>query len=71
MGGRDIMKKYVKPSINVIELQLKENIAAVPTTVYKGSSRAAAANTSNAKAINMVLSAEGTGIAKDGVYVQS
>ncbi|MBQ3181384.1 MAG: hypothetical protein IJB50_01295 [Clostridia bacterium] len=30
------MKMYVKPSINVIELQLKENIAAVPTTVYKG-----------------------------------
>ena len=31
------MKMYVKPSINVIELQLTENIAAVPTTVYTGS----------------------------------
>ena len=31
------MKMYVKPSIEVIELQLKEDIAAVPTTVYKGS----------------------------------
>lgn len=31
------MKMYVKPSIEVIELQLKENIAAVPTTVYRGS----------------------------------
>jgi len=30
------MKMYVKPSISVIELQLKENIAAVPTTVYRG-----------------------------------
>lgn len=33
------MKTYVKPSVNVIELQLRENIAAVPTTVYKGSAR--------------------------------
>ena len=31
------MKTYAKPSINVIELQLTENIAAVPTTVYTGS----------------------------------
>ena len=31
------MKKYVKPSMNIIELQLKENIAALPTTVYRGS----------------------------------
>ena len=30
------MKMYIKPSIEVIELQLKEDIAAVPTTVYKG-----------------------------------
>ena len=34
------MKMYVKPSIEVIELQLTENIAAVPTTVYKGSKKA-------------------------------
>ena len=33
------MKTYVKPSVNVIELQLNENIAAVPTTVYKSSTR--------------------------------
>lgn len=33
------MKMYVKPSIEVIELQLTENIAAVPTTVYKGSKK--------------------------------
>lgn len=33
------MKKYTKPCLNVIELQLKENIAAakIATTVYKGS----------------------------------
>jgi len=33
------MKKYTKPCLNVIELQLKENIAAagIKTTVYKGS----------------------------------
>lgn len=30
------MKIYEKPSMSVIELQLKENIAAVPTTVWKG-----------------------------------
>jgi len=52
------MKKYVKPSINVIELQLKENIAAVPTTVFKGSSRA----TASAKTFNLALSTEGSGI---------
>lgn len=36
------MKMYVKPSIEVIELQLKEDIAAVPTTVYKGKTQKAA-----------------------------
>ena len=54
------MKMYVKPSVNVIELQLKENIAAVPTTVYKGSSRASAM-AAQAK-VNLALSSEGSGI---------
>ena len=54
------MKFYVKPSVNVIELQLKENIAAVPTTVYKGSSRASALN--EQLAVNLALSSEGTGL---------
>ncbi len=30
------MKKYEKPSVQVIELQINEDIAAIPTTVYKG-----------------------------------
>ncbi len=60
------MKKYVKPSINVIELQLKENIAAVPTTVYKGSSRTDAL--AKNKAVNMALTAEGSGLAKNKDY---
>ncbi len=58
------MKTYVKPSMNVIELQLKENIAAVPTTVYKASSRAAAA--SSAARVELALSEAGTGIVNDG-----
>lgn len=52
------MKFYVKPSVNVIELQLKENIAAVPTTIYKGSSRTATTQT----AVNLALSMEGSGL---------
>lgn len=56
------MKKYEKPIINVIELQLKENIAAVPTTVYKGSSKSAAS--SNSSLVSMALSEGGTGLAK-------
>ena len=63
------MKKYVKPSINVIELQLKENIAAVPTTVYKGNSRDNAI--ANARKVSMALSAEGTGIEKGSAYLDS
>ncbi len=46
------MKMYEKPSIQVIELQSKENIAAVPTTVYKGKNVAA----SGGRAFNMALS---------------
>ena len=53
------MKFYVKPSMSVIELQLKENIAAVPTTVYKASSRTSVSD--SAKSIQMALSDEGTG----------
>lgn len=30
------MRKYEKPSIRVMDLQLKENIAAVPTTIFRG-----------------------------------
>lgn len=60
------MKKYVKPSINVIELQLKENIAAVPTTVYKGSTRANALEKKSM--VNMALTAEGSGLAKNKDY---
>lgn len=34
------MKSYTKPSINVIELSIEENIAAlVPKTVYKKNSK--------------------------------
>ncbi len=63
------MKRYEKPSINVIELQLKENIAAVPTTVYKGTSKSNAA--SNSSLVNMALSEGGTGLQKDGSLVTS
>ena len=54
------MKMYVKPSINVIELQLKENIAAVPTTVYKGSK----ANGYTANKYDIALNAKNTGLAQ-------
>ena len=54
------MKMYVKPSVNVIELQLKENIAAVPTTVYKGSSRVS--DVAQAAKVNLALSSTGAGI---------
>lgn len=63
------MKRYEKPNISVIELQLKENIAAVPTTVYKGSSKSAAA--SNSSLVSMALSEGGTGLVKDGSLVTS
>lgn len=63
------MKLYVKPSINVIELQLKENIAAVPTTVYKGSSRASAVAAQ--RTVNLALSSEGSGLSSDSDYTVS
>ena len=46
--------------MSVIELQLKENIAAVPTTVYKGSSRVS--DVAQAAKVNLALSSEGSGI---------
>ncbi len=61
------MKFYVKPSVSVIELQLKENIAAVPTTVYKGSSRTDAVAAK--KTVNLALSLEGSGITNDDYRV--
>lgn len=51
------MKKYVKPSMNIIELQLKENIAALPTTVYRGSK-------STVNLFNIALSQERSGLNK-------
>lgn len=58
------MKKYEKPLVSVIELQLKENIAAVNTTVYKGVGK-----TMTQKGVyNMALSQNGTGLnAIDGL----
>ena len=53
------MKMYVKPSIEVIELQLKENIAAVPTTVYRGSK---AGMNASAQAYDIALNAKNTGL---------
>ena len=57
------MKMYVKPSIEVIELQLTENIAAVPTTVYKGSKGSFTAV--DDKAHNIALKAKNTGLKQD------
>ena len=51
------MKMYVKPSIEVIELQLKENIAAVPTTVYKGKNVQTSSKTYALNAANSGLNA--------------
>jgi len=59
------MRKYEKPVISVIGLQLKENIAAVPTTVYKGQ----ASGMSNGDLVDIVLSSEGTGLAKGELVV--
>lgn len=54
------MKMYVKPSISVIELQLKEDIAAVPTTVYTGK-KGNFTKTSG----NQTLKSTETGLAKE------
>ena len=45
------MKRYEKPSIHVMDLQLKENIAAIDTTVYTG----VASSYSNAELVNLAL----------------
>lgn len=58
------MKRYEKPAISVISLQLKENIAAVPTTVYKGNS----SSMGQGNLVGMALSELGTGLPSlDGV----
>jgi hypothetical protein len=66
------MRKYVKPSINVIELQLRENIAAVPTTIFKGSTKAAALATDGVLS-QVDLTTNGTGLTErsDGLVVAS
>ena len=64
------MKRYEKPAISVINLQLKENIAAVPTTVYKGS----AGSTASRSLVSMALSESGTGldaVAAGGLVIDS
>ena len=61
------MRRYEKPVISVINLQLKENIAAVPTTVYKGN----ASTMSQAQLVDMALSQGGTGLKADGNLVVS
>ena len=53
--------RYEKPIVNVIDLQIKENIAAVDTTVYKGADLAAAAGVS-AEHLVKNLTAANTGI---------
>lgn len=66
-----MMKRYEKPSIEVFELQLKENIAAVPTTVYKGSLKSDVASTTSPPMVEMALTQTNTGLAKDGDLVTS
>lgn len=56
------MKRYEKPAISVINLQLRENIAAVPTTVFKGSK---ASMPSAGSLVSMALTEKATGIGKD------
>lgn len=52
--------RYEKPIVNVIDLQIKENIAAVDTTVYKGTTlNAVDAGTA---AVGMALTSAETGI---------
>ncbi len=53
------MKRYEKPAISVINLQLRENIAAVPTTVFKGSK---ASMPSAGSLVSMALTEKATGI---------
>ena len=63
-----MMKQYEKPSMQVIDLQLKEDIAAVPTTVYKGSS---SSSVGSGSLVSMALSEGNTGLNGDGDLVIS
>ena len=55
------MRKYEKPSISVMNLQLKEDIAAATdVSLFKGNAN----NTPSATLVQMALSQEGTGITK-------
>ncbi len=45
------MKRYEKPSIHVMDLQLRENIAAIDTTVYTGVTN----SYDNAELVNLAL----------------
>lgn len=53
--------RYEKPIVNVIDLQIKENIAAVDTTVYKGATLGAALD-NGTYARNVALTEANTGI---------
>lgn len=61
------MKIYEKPSIHVFELQLKESIAKVPTTVYKNS----ASSSTPSYLVEMALTETNTGLTKDNLLVNS
>lgn len=50
------MRKYEKPSIQVIELQLKENIAAAPKTTIHVDSTGTGNTNASAQAFNLALS---------------
>ena len=58
------MRKYEKPSINVIELRLRENIAAIKTTVYKGKKKNGSFDTTSGQpsVVKMALSSDLTGV---------
>lgn len=48
--------RYEKPIVNVIDLQIKENIAAVDTTVYKGAAGSYTTDTVTQMALNQTNS---------------
>ena len=65
--------RYEKPIVNVIDLQIKENIAAVDTTVYKGATLGAALD-NGTYARNVALTEANTGISaanSDGLVAES
>lgn len=63
------MKRYEKPAISVMSLQLKENIADVSTTVMKGTAR----TMNQAQLVKMALSDAATGLTprQDGLVFES